>query len=148
MPASAELRFRARLWTRWSDEDNQQVLNNAVYLTLFEEGRHRYFGALGLLDDWHFSFVLMQCNARYLKPGRGGVEVELEMGTTHLGRSSFTQAYRLRDAHSGELWCEAEALLVCWDPAKRASQPMDARFRGAIEGFEHAGESSGMPHRP
>ena len=37
------------LRTRWSDEDNQDVLNNAVYMTLFEEARHGYFSALGLL---------------------------------------------------------------------------------------------------
>ena len=33
VPPSDAVRFRARAHTRWSDEDNQGVLNNAVYLT-------------------------------------------------------------------------------------------------------------------
>ncbi len=32
----------------------------------------------------------------------------LELGTTHLGETSFTQAYRLRGP-GGEVWAEAEA---------------------------------------
>jgi len=37
VPPSEAIRFRARCRTRWSDEDSQGVLNNAVYLTLLEE---------------------------------------------------------------------------------------------------------------
>ena len=33
--------------TRWCDEDNQNVLNNAVYMTLLEEARVAYFLQLG-----------------------------------------------------------------------------------------------------
>ena len=46
VPASGELRFRVTLATRWSDEDNQNVLNNAVYMTLLEEARYAYFANL------------------------------------------------------------------------------------------------------
>jgi acyl-CoA thioesterase FadM len=133
LPPPESLRFRARLWTRWSDEDNQQVLNNAVFATLLEEGRLRYFSALGLLDANQFPFVLLQANLRFLKPGRGGVEVELQMATTRIGSSSFEQAYRIVEAATGVVWCEAEALLVCWDPSTRRSRAMDPRFRAKLE---------------
>lgn len=133
VPPTAALPFRARLWTRWSDEDNQRVLNNAVYATLLEEGRHRCFGALGLLDANQFTFLLLQSNLRFLRPGRGGVEVEIALGTSRIGTSSFEQVYRIAEVASGEVWCEAEALLVCWDPAGRASRAMDARFRAGLE---------------
>ena len=73
VPESARLRFRVRLRTRWSDEDNQNVLNNAVYLTLLEEARHAYFSKLDLLDGSHFPFLLAQCNLRFLSAGRGAV---------------------------------------------------------------------------
>ena len=96
VPPSDAIRFRVTLRTRWSDEDTQQVLNNAVYPTLFEEARLLYFGRLGLLDENRFPFVLAQSNVRYLAPGRGGVEVEVEAVTTRLGRTSFAQAYRVR----------------------------------------------------
>jgi len=136
VPESSSIRFRATLRTRWSDEDNQNVLNNAVYLTLFEEARHRYFGDLGLLDGNHFPFVLAQTNVVFVAPGRGGVDVVVEATTRHLGASSFTQAYRVRSASSGETWCEAEARLVAWDNERRAKGSMSATFRERVAAFE------------
>src|SRR5687768_18623620 len=114
VPDSSRLQFRVRARTRWSDEDNQGVLNNAVYLTLFEEARHAYFGSLGFLRENRFPFLLSQTHLRFLRPGRGGEEVEVELATTRLGNSSFEQAYRVR-AISGEIWAEARALLVLYD---------------------------------
>lgn len=136
VPPSDRMRFRTRARTRWSDEDMQGVLNNAVYLTLFEEARYDWCRELGLLVGRHFSFVLLQSNVRFLLPGRGGVEVEIELCTAHLGTSSFQQAYRVREAESGRVWCEAEALLVIWDAESRASAPMPAGFREAVRRFE------------
>ena len=136
VPASETLRFRARLHTRWSDEDLQGVLNNAVYLTLLEEGRHAYSGALGLLEENVFPFLLLQTNVRFLRPGVGGVDVLVELATTALGETSFTQAYRVRDAASDVVWCEAEAVLVTYDPTTGAKAPMPETFRSAVAEFE------------
>ncbi len=129
------LSSRVTLRTRWCDEDNQAVLNNAVHLTLFEEGRREYFDQLGLIEENRFPFLLAQTKVRFLRPGQGGVAVELELGTTHLGRSSFVQAYRLRGPDQA-VWAEAEALLVCYDPATGKSLPMTDAFRAAVAGRE------------
>jgi YbgC/YbaW family acyl-CoA thioester hydrolase len=136
VPESSRMRFRTRTTTRWSDEDNQNVVNNAVYMTLLEEGRHAYFKKLGLLEARHFPFLLAQCNVRFLASGRGGVEVEIELATTQLGTSSFQQAYRVREAPGGKVWCEAEAVCVFYDPRTHKSAPMSADFRAAIAQFE------------
>lgn len=127
--------------TRWSDADAHGELNNAVYLTLLEEARLAYFGELGLLADGasgRFPFVLGQCNIRFVARGRGGTGVLIETGTTHLGTSSIVQSYRVRAADTGEVWCEADALLVCVD-ADHRSCPMDAAFRAAVEAARAAG---------
>ena len=131
VPPTEELRSRYRVRTRWSDEDNQKVLNNAVYLTLFEEARHAYFSELGLLDENQFSFVLAQTNVRFLRPGVGGTDVVVAMATTHVGTSSFRQSYRV-GPEGGDAWAEAEALLVAWDNARREKRAMDAGFRAAL----------------
>ena len=136
VPSSDALRFQTRLRTRWVDEDNQSVLNNAIYLTLMEEGRLAYFTELGLMDAARFPFVLAAANLRFLAPGRGGCEVLLEMSTIHLGESSFVQAYRIRDGESGEVWCEAIHRLVAWNTQTRVKQPMDPDFRQRIAEFE------------
>lgn len=133
VPPSESMSFRVRLRTRWSDEDTQGVLNNAVYLTLFEEARFAYFSGLAQLADNHFPFVLAQTNVLHLAPGRGGREVEVELATTHVGSSSFTQAYRVREAGSGDVWCEGEARLVCVDAANGRKAPMSEVFRRELE---------------
>jgi len=38
----SQFRFRWRIQMRWSDMDEMKHVNNAVYLTYFEEGRLRY----------------------------------------------------------------------------------------------------------
>jgi acyl-CoA thioesterase FadM len=139
VPESSRIRFRTRARTRWSDEDNQNVLNNAVYLTLLEEARHAYFSKLGLLSGGHFPFLLAQTNVRFLKPGRGAAEVEIEVATTALGEKSFQQAYRIREPGAGAVWCEAEAVCVAVDARTQRSAPMAPAFRRAIAEFEGIG---------
>lgn len=137
VPAETEFRFRARLATRWSDEDMQGVLNNAVYLTLCEEARYRYFDSLGLIgNDRHFPFVLAQCNARFVAPGQGPAEVEVLLRTVALGKSSLRQVYSIRHLADGSTWAEIEALLVSWDAETRGSTPMAPAFRATVAAFE------------
>lgn len=142
VPPSDRLRFRARLRTRWVDEDNQGVLNNAVQLTLLEEARHAYFCELDLMDGAHFPFVLAQCNLWFVAPGRGGADVIVELATAHLGTTSLRQVYRVcaanDDGSPGAIWLEAEALLVGWDNATRSKKALDATFVERVRAFENA----------
>ena len=136
VPPSAEMRFRVRLRTRWSDEDNHGVLNNAVYLTLLEEARFAYFGELGLLRENRFPFVLAHSNVLFLAPGRGGAEVDVECRTTRVGKTSFEQVYRVIEAASGKAWCEAGARLVGVDEQGRKVALTEALLAGirSLEG--------------
>lgn len=135
VPPSASLRHRARVRTRWSDEDNHGVLNNAVYMTLMEEARHSYFDALGLLAGARFPFVLAQANVLFLRPGRGAAEVEVEMGTVHLGTRAFVQAFRIAEVASSLAWCEAVARMVAVDE-RGQSCPIPPEFRRRVAEFE------------
>jgi acyl-CoA thioester hydrolase len=136
VPPSDRLHFRVRLRTRWSDEDTQHVLNNAAYSTLLEEARFAYFSKLGLVQDNEFPFLLAQTSIVFLAPGRGGREVEVEMATTHLGATSCTQSYRVRDVESGRVWCEAEARLVGYDGGSGRKVAWSEAFRAAVAKLE------------
>ncbi|QDV08122.1 Acyl-CoA thioester hydrolase YbgC [Planctomycetes bacterium Poly30] len=118
--------------TRWSDEDRQGVLNNAVYMTLFEEARLGFSRMTEALEGGNFPFLLAQTNVRFVRPGRGGHSVRVEVSTTEVGRSSFRQAYRVR-AENGDVWAEAEAALVCYDPATMETRPIPGDLREALE---------------
>ena len=133
VPDSREISFCARLRTRWCDEDNQSVLNNAVYMTLFEEARHVFFQGFGLLEENRFPFLLLQTNVRFVAPGQGGVEVDVELATIHVGSSSFRQAYRVLGPDR-EIWCEAEAVLVLVDPETGKARSMPEEFKAKLIG--------------
>lgn len=118
--------------TRWSDDDSQGVLNNAVYLTLFEEARHAFCRAIEVIgEDGAFPFLLAQCNVRFVSPGRGGRTVRIELSTTHLGTKSFRQAYRVRN-EDGDIWAEGESVLVCYDAETLASREIPEDLRDAL----------------
>lgn len=134
VPSSDRMRFRSTHPTRWSDEDTQGVINNAVYLTLCEEARRSFFSAAGLLADNRFTFVLAHANVLFKAPERGGVDVVVEGATTHVGTTSFTQAYRLIEPRSGRVLCEVEARLVAWDGARQCKGVFPEAFRRALEG--------------
>jgi len=136
IPGREAFRFRLRRRTRWCDEDNQGVVNNAVYLTLLEEARFEYFDGLGLIEEHQFPFVLMQTNIRFLHPGRGEQELEIELKTTGLGRSSLRQVARIRAVEGGAVLAEAEVLLVAWCNRTRAKELLSERLREALTRFE------------
>lgn len=122
--------------TRWSDEDRQGVLNNAVYLTLFEEARLGFARQAEVLEDGSFPFLLAETTVRFVRPGRGGADVRVELSTTHVGRSSFHQAYRVRDAATRDVWAEGTAVLVCYDPGTMRSKPLGDELRQALEALQ------------
>jgi len=131
VPPSSEISFRAHLHTRWSDEDKQGIVNNAVYHTLFEEARHAYFGELGVLDQNRFPFLLLLTNVHFKSPGTGGVDVTVELATTRLGTKSLHQAYRVLGPDA-TVWCEAQAVLVWCDVETNASAAMPLEMKRKV----------------
>jgi acyl-CoA thioester hydrolase len=140
IPPSDTFRFRTERCTRWSDEDTQGVVNNAVYVTLLEEARFDYFSGLGLVNGNEFPFVLMQTNIRHLAPSRGGDAMIIELRTVELGSSSFRQQARILQKDSRVVLVEAEVLLVAWDSAGRCKVSMSEEFRASVSAFEGLGD--------
>lgn len=127
----SQLPWSIQLRTRWSDEDKQSVLNNAVYLTLLEEARLQFAQGHGLLETRTFPFLLAQCNLHFLSPGTGAAQVTVHMGVNHMGNTSFTQLYRI-EGPDGIPWAEAEALLVCYDPVSNRPVPLETDMRQVL----------------
>ena len=69
---------------------------------------------------------------KYLRPGRGGATVRVELSTVHVGNSSFRQVYRVRDEHGG-IWAEGQAVLVCYDEETGRSRAIPGPLRETLE---------------
>lgn len=124
---------------RWSDVDLMGVLNNAVWLTFFEQARHAYFGALGLMRGDAFPFVLGSTSVRFLRPGRAGMRIAVRARTVRLGRKSFDMEYT--GACGDEILATGTATLVWVDESLRSTPiPDDARAAiAAREGIAPGG---------
>lgn len=121
--------FVHRETLRWIDADLQGVINNAVYLTLLEQARFAYFGALDLLRGVAFPFLLGSTEIRFLRPARPGTTVEIEARVTRLGTKSFGMAYRIGCGQ--DVLAEASATLV-WIDADLRSVPIPEAARGLM----------------
>ena len=132
-------RFCIQLPVRWKDIDAAGILNNAVYLILVEQARYGYFDNLGLLDgNADFNFLLGETTARYLAPGRAGMELTVRIRTSRLGNKSFDQEYEVA---CGELLLARVSARLVWADNSLASCVIPEIVRTSIATFE------GIPER-
>lgn len=63
-----KFRFKMKLDIRWSDMDEMRHVNNAVYLTYFEQARVYYFHEACEWDWKAIGAILANAHVDYLKP--------------------------------------------------------------------------------
>ena len=127
-------RFSIHLPVRWKDIDAAGVLNNAVYLTLVEQARYGYFDQLGLLAGAaDFCFLLGETTARFLTPGRAGMQLDVRARTSRLGNKSFDQDYEVA---AGELLLARVSARLIWCNEALQSCPIPDEVRAKIAAFE------------
>jgi acyl-CoA thioester hydrolase len=94
-------RFIYDVSLRWSDLDAYGHVNNARFLTLYEEARVAMFfvGARAHgLGSFEEGIVIARHEVDYLKPVDYGDPVRIEMWISELRAASFTVSYELFDA--------------------------------------------------
>ncbi len=93
-------RFRYDAVLRWSDLDAFGHVNNARFLTLYEEARVAMFfvGARAHgLGSFEEGIVIARHEIDYLRPVDYGHPVRIEMWVSQLRAASFTVSYELFD---------------------------------------------------
>jgi acyl-CoA thioester hydrolase len=114
------MRFTYECALRWSDLDAYGHVNNARFLTLYEEARvalmfvgARQAGVTSLEDG----IVVSRHEVDYLRPVDYGDPVRIELWIEELRNAHFTVAYELYD---GELIASrARSVMVPYDLVKR-----------------------------
>ncbi|WP_372472208.1 acyl-CoA thioesterase [Jidongwangia harbinensis] len=99
---------------RWSDMDAYGHLNNARFLTLYEEARVALFfiGARdhGLEGSFEEGIIISRHEIDYLRPVDYGDPVRIEMWIEEMKAASFTVAYQMFD--EGVLASRARSVCV------------------------------------
>ncbi len=130
---SARFRFRHVEPVRFRDLDALGHVNNAVFLTYFESARIAYWlhttrrQGLGALD-----MILARVEVDYRSPLAYGDSVEISVGCTSMGRSSFVLESDMHERSEGRLVAEARKVLVHFDHAAGRTSPLPEELRRLI----------------
>jgi len=121
------MRFTYHCPLRWSDLDAYGHVNNARFLTLYEEARvaMMFVGAREAgLHSFEEGIVVARHEVDYLRPVDYGDPVRIELWVSELRPSRFTVAYELYD---GELLASrARSVLVPYDMDKQRPRRLSA----------------------
>jgi acyl-CoA thioester hydrolase len=130
----SRFRFRHPIEVRFADLDALGHVNNAVYLTYFEMARIAYW-----LHVTHRSrivdldMILARAEVDYRSPLQFGEAIEVGVGCTSLGRSSFVLELDAHERASGRLVAECRKTLVYYDFAAGRKKPLTDELRGLLQ---------------
>lgn len=137
-------RFFYPIEVRYGDLDPQGHVNNARYLTYFEQGRIAYVRKLGLWSGGSFleiGFILADAHVIFRRPVCFGQDLRLGVRVTRLGGKSMTMEYSLQDASIQDEMAAGSTVLVAYDYHNACSVNIPAAWKEAIAQFEHMHEN-------
>ncbi len=132
-------RFYHPIEVRYGDIDPQGHLNNARYMTYFEQARVVYIQHLGLWDAKSFQelgIILANAQVTYLSAVRMDQQVRVGVRVTRLGEKSFVMEYRLEDTPTQKELARGSTVLVAYDYQNSQPIPIPEVWRHAISTFE------------
>jgi len=133
-------RFAHPIEVRYGDLDPQGHLNNAKYLTYFEQARIQYLIHLGLFRPGQsfleIGIILAKARVTFLKPVHFGQSVEVCVRVIRLGNKSFEMEYLLRNRQTHEELARGSSVQVTYDYHTAQTIPIPPTWRQAIAEFE------------
>ncbi len=143
---SGEFRFRRPIEVRFADTDAMGHVNNASYLTYCEIARAAYYEAvtgqplpLGTHGASE-SMILAEARITFRSPAFYGETLTIEARVGRIGRTSFTQEYRLTapDSRYGRarLIAVADSVQVMYDYVNERPIPVPGSLADTLEAFE------------
>jgi acyl-CoA thioester hydrolase len=125
---------------RYGDLDPQGHLNNAKFLTFFEQARIHYMIELGLFTReqsfMDIGVIVADIHITYLEPVYFGQNVKVGVHVMKLGLKSMTWEQNVVDADSGREFARGEVVLVTYDYKAEKTIPVPQSWRQRITEFE------------
>jgi acyl-CoA thioester hydrolase len=132
--------FQHPIEVRYDDLDPQGHVNNARFLSYFEQARVNYLVHLGLFSKGHsfleVGIILADAHVTFLTPVLFGMEVRVGVRVTRLGNKSMTMEYRLFEAASNMELATGSTVLVTFDYHTQQTIPIPDIWREKISAFE------------
>lgn len=112
-------------------------VNNAVYLTYFEEGRRFFFKkVLDIAGPMDYPYIVAHIGCDYVKPVGIHQQLIQKMWIDDIGSKSFTIAYELADKlDETEIYARGRSILVCYDYERNCSIAVSNELREKLAAY-------------
>ncbi len=129
--------FSKDIEVRFRDLDALGHVNNAVYMTYFEEGRksfsHHFFN---VSDPSDFQFIMAHVSCNYIKPVTFSDQIKLQMWVENIGTKSFAFAYKLAgSSDESVVFATGKSVQVCYDYQKAQSIVVPEKMKKTLSSF-------------
>jgi len=135
-----QFRFYHPVEVRYGDLDPQGHVNNAKYLTYFEQARIAYWIDMGFFTtDQSFmeiGVILADVHLTYLEPVYFGQKVKVGVHVARLGNKSMTWEQNVIDVESDKELAKAEIVIVAYDYRQEKTILIPQEWREKIIEFE------------
>ncbi len=133
-------RFRYPIEIRYSDLDPQGHVNNARFLTYFEQARVQYLIHLGLFSReqsfLEIGIIIAEAAITFKAPVYFGTQARVGVRVSRLGTKSMRMEYEMVD-DEGIVYATGSSAIVTFDYKTHATIPIPDSWREIISKFEH-----------
>lgn len=131
------MRHQTPIEIRFNDIDVMGHVNNAVYLTYFEQARMKFFeDSIGSKWNWKEAGILIgRVEIDYLSPVQLHDKVVIETYCNKIGNKSFELSYEIFKGNGeGRVCCvKSKSILVCFDYKKQQTIPVPVSWKEKLE---------------
>jgi acyl-CoA thioester hydrolase len=124
---------------RYADLDPQGHVNNARFLTYFEQARVNYLINLGLFSkDQSFleiGIIIAEATVTFKAPVYFGTQASVSVRVSRLGTKSMTMEYEMADP-AGTVYATGSTAIVTFDYNTHVTIPIPDAWREKITAFE------------
>lgn len=137
----AEYKYKTPITVRFSDIDAVGHVNNAVYLTYFEEARLSYWREIIQWNRTENGVIVGRSEVNYLKPIMLHDEIACYVRTTRIGNSSFDVMHVLVKIteHGEEICTTGKTVCISYDYNLCKSVSIPSKERGRMIEYDEPG---------
>jgi acyl-CoA thioester hydrolase len=137
----SDFHFYHPIEVRYGDLDPQGHVNNAKYLTYFEQARLAYWIRLGLFTkDQSFmelGVILADVHITYLAPIYYGQNIKVGAHVSKLGNKSMAWDQNIVEVETGKELARGEVIVVAYDYHAEKTVSIPREWREKITAFEN-----------
>jgi len=127
-------RHRYHVQLRWSDMDALRHVNNVQFLRFLEDARVQMLVEVGRRSlENELDAVVVRHEIDYRKPLLfRSAPVVVDTWVTHIGRTSYTVTYDVREEDADVVYAHASTVVVMVDVDSGTPKPLDEQMRDAL----------------